>query len=93
MLDKALFRRFDDVIEYTLPDEEVGQEILTRKLALFRTENIDWLRLLPEIKGLSHAEIARASEEAAKKAVLGGSTLITSDALWAAIQERKAASH
>jgi SpoVK/Ycf46/Vps4 family AAA+-type ATPase len=92
MLDKALFRRFDDVVEYTLPDEEIAKEILTRKLAPFQTANLDWSRLLTETAGLSHAELTRASEEAAKNAVLSGSTLITSDALLMALQERKAAS-
>jgi hypothetical protein len=48
--------------------------------------------ILPETEGLSQAGLVRASEEAAKKAVLGGSTRITSDALIAAVHERKAAS-
>jgi SpoVK/Ycf46/Vps4 family AAA+-type ATPase len=93
LLDKALFRRFDDVIEYKLPDSRLAEEILRRKLAMFQTTEIDWTRILPEAEGLSQAELVRASEEAAKKAVLGGSTRITSQALIAAVQERKAASH
>jgi SpoVK/Ycf46/Vps4 family AAA+-type ATPase len=92
MLDRALFRRFDDVIEYTLPDPELAKEILSRKLAPFETADLDWSRLLSEVNGLSQAELARASEEAAKQAVLGGSTVISSDALFMALQERKAAS-
>jgi ATP-dependent 26S proteasome regulatory subunit len=93
MLDRALFRRFDDVIEYKLPDPTLAEEILRRKLAMFQTADIDWTRVLPETEGLSQAELVRASEEAAKKAVLGGSTRITSEALIAAVHERKAASH
>jgi SpoVK/Ycf46/Vps4 family AAA+-type ATPase len=92
MLDRALFRRFDDVIEYNLPDAKLAEEILRRKLAMFQTTDIDWPRILPETEGLSQAELVRASEEAAKKAVLGGSTRITSEALVAAVHERKAAS-
>jgi SpoVK/Ycf46/Vps4 family AAA+-type ATPase len=93
LLDRALFRRFDDVIEYKLPDPKLAEEILRRKLAMFQTADIDWARILPETEGLSQSELVRASEEAAKKAVLGGSTRITSDALIAAVHERKAASH
>lgn len=92
MLDRALFRRFDDVIEYTLPDPELAKEILRRKLAPFETADLDWSQLLSEVNGLSQAELARASEEAAKQAVLGGSTVISADALLMALQERKAAS-
>ena len=93
MLDRALFRRFDDVIEYLLPDTTLAEEILRRKLAMFQTMDLDWPQVLPQAEGLSHAELARASEEAAKRAVLGGSTRITTETLLAALQERKVASH
>jgi SpoVK/Ycf46/Vps4 family AAA+-type ATPase len=92
LLDRALFRRFDDVIEYQLPDSRIAMEILKRKLAMFQTGDVEWSQALPEATGLSHADLARASEEAAKKAVLSGSTRITTDLLRASIQERKAAS-
>jgi len=92
LLDRALFRRFDDVIEYGLPDTDIAKEVLTRKLAVFQTTDVEWSRILPQAVGLSHADLARASEEAAKHAVLGGSIRITSEALLTAIQERKAAS-
>ena len=93
MLDRALFRRFDDVIEYALPDATLAEEILRRKLAMFQTMDLDWPQVLPEVKGLSHAELVRASEEAAKRAVLGGSTRITTETLLAALRERKVAAH
>jgi SpoVK/Ycf46/Vps4 family AAA+-type ATPase len=93
MLNRALFRRLDDVIEYGLPDAALAEEILRRKLAMFETVDLEWSRVLPEVQGLSHADLARASEEAAKRAVLGGSTRITSEALLAALRERKVASH
>lgn len=92
MLDHALFRRFDDVIEYQRPDAKLSAEILARKLATFETANVEWAQVLSEAEGLSHAELVRASEEAAKRAVLGGSTRITSEALISALRERKAAS-
>ena len=93
MLDRALFRRFDDVLEYVLPDTTLSEEILRRKLAMFQTTDLDWPQVLPDAEGLSHAELARASEEAAKRAVLGGSTRITTETLLAALRERKVASH
>lgn len=91
LLDRALFRRFDDVIEYQLPDSDVVQQVLHRKLAMFQSSDVEWSRILPEAAGLSHADLARASEEAAKQAVLRGSTRITTEALLASIQERKTA--
>ncbi|WP_321471534.1 ATP-binding protein [uncultured Paludibaculum sp.] len=91
MLDRALFRRFDDVIEYGLPDPDLAEEILRRKLTMFDTGVLDWACILPEAVDLSHAELARAAEESAKQAVLGGSQRITTDALLSALRERKAA--
>lgn len=92
MLDRALFRRFDDVIEYKLPDSEIAREILTRKLSAFRIEDLCWQKLLAETEGLSHAELVRASDEAAKRAVLNESGRISSNTLLEAIRERRAAS-
>jgi SpoVK/Ycf46/Vps4 family AAA+-type ATPase len=92
LLDRALFRRFDDVIEYQLPDSQAVKTILERKLATFQAADVDWSRILPDAAGLSHADLARAGEEAAKRAVLGGSTRITTEGLSIAIQERKEAS-
>lgn len=91
LLDHALFRRFDDVIEYELPDPSISAQILQRKLAMFDTANVEWSKVLHETSGLSHADLARSSDEAAKRAVLSGSTRITSEALISALQERKAA--
>ena len=90
LLDRALFRRFDDVIEYTLPDAVLAEEILRHKLAPFDTASIDWPQIVAETNGLSHAEIAKSSEEAAKRAVLGGSIRIAAENLQAALRERKA---
>jgi SpoVK/Ycf46/Vps4 family AAA+-type ATPase len=91
MLDHALFRRFDDVIEYVLPDTGVAEEILKRKLAMFDTAGVTWSQVLSDAEGLSHADLARAAEEAAKHAVLAGSEHITPEALLSALRERKAA--
>lgn len=91
MLDRALFRRFDDVIEYALPDACLAEEVLRRKLAMFETADVNWPYVLPEADGLSFADLARASEEAAKQAVLAGSKRIVSEALLSALRERKAA--
>jgi SpoVK/Ycf46/Vps4 family AAA+-type ATPase len=92
MLDRALFRRFDDVIEYALPDRGLAEDILRRKLAPFETTTVNWAGVLVEADGLSHAELARAAEGSAKHAVLGGSKCITTEALLSALRERKAAS-
>src|SRR5581483_9695129 len=42
LLDPALFRRFDDVIRYALPDNNIAMRILRTRLSSFDTEQIDW---------------------------------------------------
>src|SRR5215831_14417761 len=42
ILDKALFRRFDAVIEYRLPSEDVAEKVMHARLALLDTSRVDW---------------------------------------------------
>lgn len=92
LLDRALFRRFDDVVTYGLPTDEVARGILANHLASFDHGRLVWEPIVAAAAGLSQAEIARAADEAAKVAVLAGSEEITTDTLLATIAERKAAS-
>lgn len=92
MLDRALFRRFDDVIEYAFPDLTLTEEIIRRKLAPFDTGDVDWSAVLHGAESFSPADLVRISEEAAKNAVLVDSKRITTDSILSALDERKAAS-
>ena len=89
LLDSALFRRFDDVIHYALPDALVAQRIMRTRLSTFKTTAIDWKSSAAEAEGLSQAEIARSMDEAAKQVVLEGRVELTADDLSRAIAERK----
>lgn len=90
LLDRALFRRFDDILEYTLPDAALIERLLKARLAAFTVDRIDWKAVAEAAVGLSHAESTRAADEAAKAAVLDGGITITTEALLAAIAERRA---
>jgi SpoVK/Ycf46/Vps4 family AAA+-type ATPase len=91
LLDKALYRRFDDVIRYDLPDPEIARGIINSHLATFKTDDIDWPRVLEATAGLSQADIARSADEAAKIAVLSETDRVATPALLAALAERRAA--
>jgi len=90
LLDKALFRRFDDVIPYDLPNADVARGIIEAHLARFAVAAVDWPNVLNSAAGLSQAEIARAADEAAKAAVLGEQDRVTTTSLLSALAERKA---
>lgn len=70
LLDRALFRRFDSVIAYLLPSRAVAEKVMRARLALLDTERVDWQKVLDAADGLSHADLTRACEHAAKNAFL-----------------------
>jgi SpoVK/Ycf46/Vps4 family AAA+-type ATPase len=89
LLDPALFRRFDDVIEYSLPDREMTRAILIERLAGFDTTELTWESVLEAAAELSQADVSRAGDEAAKAAVLAGRKRILTPELIEALRERR----
>lgn len=89
LLDTALFRRFDDVIEYELPDKDQIERVIRNRLHGFKLNLIEWKNVVSESEGLSHAELTRACDEAAKESVLSKLTAISQKLLLETIQERK----
>jgi len=92
LLDTALFRRFDDVIEYSIPDAPLVERLLRTRLGSFDTRGLTWSTAAAAAVGLSQAELVHAAEDAAKATILAGSKRVTSQALERAIEERRRAS-
>lgn len=91
ILDHALFRRFDDVLHYGLPDEARIAALLKSRLGRRTRKGISWERLAEHARGFSYAEIVRACEEALKEAVIEHKESINEDDIRRAIEERKQA--
>jgi len=89
LLDGALFRRFDDIIEFPTPTREVTKNLIRNRLGRFELLEIKWPEVLENADGLSQAELVRACDDAAKATVLLGSSVITHNGLLATICERK----
>ncbi len=89
MLDDALFRRFDDVIRYRLPSEDELRDLIANRLAAFKLGDCERKQIAVLAVGLSHAEICRACDEAAKLAVLSDRRTIEVADLQRAIQLRQ----
>lgn len=75
ILDKALFRRFDLRVDYFLPDVADAVTVLRSRLGPLGT-SIKWEEVGPLTAGMSHAELVRAAETAAKTAILSGETTV-----------------
>ena len=91
ILDFALFRRFDDLIRYDLPERREIRPIVENRLHKFSAKDIDWASIENNADGLSHAEITRACDDAAKMEILKSNGGITTENLVHAISERKTA--
>jgi SpoVK/Ycf46/Vps4 family AAA+-type ATPase len=88
MLDGALFRRFEMVMEFTLPPDRDIRAVISNRLSSFRTSKLSWVRICAAGLGLSHAEIAVAAENAAKRTLLSGRKQILTDDVISALDER-----
>jgi len=91
LLDKALFRRFDDVIEYGLPDTPLIEALLRARLDRFDTRGLDWQQAAERGAGLPQAEVVRAADDAAKATLLRNARRITTEALFRSLEERRRA--
>jgi SpoVK/Ycf46/Vps4 family AAA+-type ATPase len=89
LLDRALFRRFDAVLEYSLPTGEIAASVMRARLGLLDTSGVNWNAAAKAAEGLSHAEIAMACEQAAKNAILDRSTSVRDSELALALGERR----
>ena len=88
LLDNALFRRFDTVMDFALPDDAAVESVIKNRLASFQIYNLSWTRIIPAARGLSHAEIATAAENAAKRTILSNRTRVRTDDVVIALEER-----
>jgi SpoVK/Ycf46/Vps4 family AAA+-type ATPase len=88
ILDHALFRRFDDILHYDLPDEIQIAALLKSRLGRKTAKGTSCKRLARDASGLSYAEIVRACDEALKEAVIEHKECISEADIRGAIEER-----
>lgn len=91
MLDKALYRRFDDVLSYGFPDEQERKRLIGNTLGLFLRKGFGWRTALHSSTGLSSAEVVHACHDALKEAILGDEKAVTAARINFAFHERQSA--
>lgn len=89
VLDPALFRRFDDVLYYELPDANEREQLIRNRLNRFASNEMDFEQIAASAEELSHAEITRASDDAIKQVLLSEETRVTSELLESMLDHRK----
>lgn len=91
LLDRALFRRFDDVLHYGFPDQASRQRLIANILGTFMDKQFPLETVAEAGEGLSHSEIDRACRDAIKLAILDGKTQVTPTSVRSLLAERNAA--
>ena len=90
MLDRALFRRFDDLIELGMPTVELAERTFHERLAGHENlSTVELKKLAHASDGLSFAEITRVCEEAIKDMLIHDKPALTIDTLLRIISERR----
>lgn len=89
LLDRALFRRFDDVLVYSLPDDSERKALITNVLGVFLGSGLLIDSVVSATEGLSHAEITRATHDAMKTAILQDEAFVTTGMLLMHVKERR----
>jgi SpoVK/Ycf46/Vps4 family AAA+-type ATPase len=89
LLDKALYRRFDDVLYYSLPDDGDKQQLMENIMGSFLPSEMDWHTVIPEAAGLSHSEIDLACRDAIKQTILADKQKVDASLLSQMLRERR----
>lgn len=91
LLDRALFRRFDDVLYFGQPKSEERKRLMQNVLGAFMAPKLAWKTALAESEKLSHAEIDQACRDAIKQAILTGKPKVNASLLRQMLKERQRA--
>ncbi len=91
LLDRALYRRFDDVLYYELPEEEDRKRLVKNVLGTYLAPKFSWKSILTDSDGLSHAEIDQACRDAIKLAILADRATVSPALVLTMLKERQSA--
>jgi SpoVK/Ycf46/Vps4 family AAA+-type ATPase len=89
-LDRAILRRFDEVIEIPKPGLPEIIRLLKQTLSAINTDPATpWAQIAAQMEGLRCSDVTRAAENAAKRAVMGNRDMVGEKDFEGAIAELK----
>ena len=81
-LDQALFRRFDDIIQFQLPTKEDLCKLYKKELSDFNpAKGFNFQKIASESIGLSYSEVHRICEDMIKDSLVYGTEVISEEKL------------
>lgn len=91
ILDDAVWRRFDEVLMYSLPDVESREKIFKNCFKIVHKESsINYKQLAERTEGFSGSDIEQVSIRAMKKSLLDGERQLSQDYIEKSILRQKA---
>jgi SpoVK/Ycf46/Vps4 family AAA+-type ATPase len=90
LLDRALLRRYDQVLEFDTPTSEQIQKLISANIGPMKLGHTSWKRIVTAATGLSQSEIVRATDDAVKTAILDERNKLTMEDIIVRLQERHA---
>ncbi|MDO9016205.1 MAG: AAA family ATPase [Deltaproteobacteria bacterium] len=88
-LDDAIWRRFDDVVWFPMPDEAQLHEYLRRRFRSVRTHGLTVEDAAAKCRGLCLSDVARITTDALKTMVLDGEAALTGALFGAAVDRHQ----
>ncbi len=90
LLDRALLRRYDQVLEFDAPTADQIRKLIVANLGAMKIVKPIWKKIVQEAHGLSQSEIVRATDDAAKTAILDERNYLSAENIIERLQERHA---
>jgi SpoVK/Ycf46/Vps4 family AAA+-type ATPase len=88
LLDRALLRRYDQVLEFDSPTAEQIRRLIVANLGATKIVEASWNKIVQEAQGLSQSEIVRATDDAVKTAILDERNHLSTENLLERLHER-----
>ena len=91
LLDSAIWRRFDDILYFDMPDVHRRVQLFNKYLkVLKRSKDLDISNLSEITEDFSPADIAQTCEESLRRVIVNNKTEIThGDIIWAIDQQKR----
>lgn len=89
LLDRALLRRYDQVLEFEAPTSTQVKKLILSNIAPLKAPRLAWIKVYLAAEGLSQAEIVRAVDDAVKTAILDEKIQLTTEEIVDRLHERQ----
>ena len=89
LLDRALLRRFDLVLQFEMPTDDQIRRVIKTYLRPMKHPKLAWKQIVEAGRNLSQSELARATEKAVKAAILDERDRLTTKDIVSALNERR----